>query len=140
MAAALKIAAGLPALLFTLLGVAWWIAPDVAGAQLGMTLLDSVGLSSQIADLASFFLTLGSCALIGLATGDRLWIYPSILLLGFAICGRLIAWAFHDAALAVEMIAVEAVVISLLLLVARELGKQNKIFDGHLKTGGDNAA
>ncbi len=54
---ALKVAAGLPAMAFVLLGLSWWIVPSFASAQLGMTLQDGIGLSSQIGDVASFFLT-----------------------------------------------------------------------------------
>lgn len=118
---ALKVAAGLPAIAFVLLGLGWWIVPEFASAQLGMTLLSGVGLSSQIGDVASFFLTLGACILIGIATGNRVWIYPAILLLALATVGRLLAWAAHDAALATQMIAVEWVVLAILSALSRRL-------------------
>ena len=118
---ALKVAAGLPAIAFVLLGLGWWIVPEFASAQLGMTLLSGVGLSSQIGDVASFFLTLGACILIGIATGNRVWIYPAILLLALATVGRLLAWAVHDAALATQMIAVEWVVLAILSALSRRL-------------------
>ena len=118
---ALKVAAGLPAIAFILLGLSWWIVPDMASAQLGMTLLDGIGLSSQIGDVASFFLTLGACILIGISTNKRFWLYPAIMLLTLATLGRLLAWAFHDAALATRMIAVEWVVLAVLFLLSRRL-------------------
>lgn len=105
------------------IGVGWWVAPGFVGAQLGMTLLSGAGLSTQIGDLASFFLTLGACILIGLATGKRVWLYPPIILLGLAIAGRVIAWLFHDAELLIEAIAVEAGATVLLLFAAKELAK-----------------
>ncbi|HAH10729.1 MAG TPA: hypothetical protein DCL54_03520 [Alphaproteobacteria bacterium] len=123
MSAVLKVIAGVPALGFVLVGIAWWIAPEFAAKMLGMELLAGVGLSSQIADLASFFLTLGGTILIGLVTANRVWLYPPIMLLGLAIVGRLIAWHFHGAALATDMIAVEAVVTTILLLNVRALPK-----------------
>ena len=119
---ALKVAAGLPAVGFVLLGLSWWIVPDFASAQLGMTLLGWIGLSSQIGDVASFFLTLGACILIGIATGNRFWLYPAILLLALATLGRLLAWACHDAALATQMIAVEWIVLAILFFTSRRLG------------------
>jgi len=118
---ALKVAAGLPAVGFVLLGLSWWIVPDFASAQLGMTLLGGIGLSSQIGDVASFFLTLGACILIAIATGNRFWLYPAIMLLALATLGRLLAWAFHDAALATQMIAVEWIVLVVLFFLSRRL-------------------
>ncbi|MEO0696710.1 MAG: hypothetical protein AAFY84_11480 [Pseudomonadota bacterium] len=113
-----KIAAGIPALLLVLLGFAWWVAPDFVTAQLGMTLQRGAGLSTQIGDLASFFITLGACVLIALMSGNRLWFYPAIMLLTFAIVGRWIAWLFHGAELTVGIIAVETALVGLLLLVS----------------------
>ncbi len=117
----LQIAMGLPALAFVVLGAAWWVVPDFAGKQLGMELLSGAGLSTQIADLASFFLTLGICMLMGLATGRRVWLYPAVLLLSIAIIGRLIAWLFHGADLTLAMIAVEVIVITLLVAASRTM-------------------
>ena len=119
--AALKIMTGLPALGFLAVGLAWWIAPQFIATQFRMDLLTGLGLSTQIADLASFFLMLGSAILIGLVSADRVWLYPPILLLGLAVVGRLIAWRFHGADLAIAMLVVEAIVIALLLLNVRHL-------------------
>lgn len=121
MTTALKTAAGLPAFAFILLGLGWWIVPGIASAQLGMDLLGGIGLSSQIGDVGAFFLTLGACILIGISTGNRFWLYPAIMLLALATLGRLAAWAFHDAALATRMIAVEWVVLAVLVLLCRRL-------------------
>lgn len=119
----LQIACALPALAFVILGFAWWAVPEFAGKQLGMELLSGAGLSSQIADLASFFLTLGACILAGLLTSRRVWFYPAILLLGLATIGRLVAWLVHGADLTVGMIAVELVVIALLFGTSRTMDR-----------------
>ncbi len=116
-----KAAAGVPALFFVFVGLAWWLAPEFAAARFGMTMQSGVGLSTQIGDLASFFFTLGGCWLVGLVSGDRVWLYPSIMLLTLAIVGRFIAWLFHDAALAVGMMATEAIIVFLLFLLFRKL-------------------
>ena len=118
-----RVAAGIPGLIFMSIGVGWWIAPGFVGAQLGMTLLSGAGLGTQIGDLASFFLTLGACILIGLATAKRVWLYPPMILLGLAIAGRVIAWLFHDAELLLNAIAVEGSVTVFLIFAARKLGK-----------------
>ena len=117
----LQAAIWLPALAFIFVGLCWWIAPDFIGSQFRMELLEGAGLSTQIADLASFFLTLGCCMLIGLLSRNTVWFIPAILLLGFAILGRLIAWLFHGADLTLDMIFVEVVVIALLLFASRSI-------------------
>jgi hypothetical protein len=56
---ACAVAVSLPVLMFALIGFRWSVAPGFVGAQLGMAYLSGVGLSTQIGDLVSFFLTLG---------------------------------------------------------------------------------
>ncbi len=119
----LKFVAGAPALIFVSIGLGWWVAPGFVSAQLGMPVLTEVGLSTQIGDLGSFFLTLGACILMGLATSQRVWLMPAIMLLAFAIGGRFIAWLFHDAALPLAMIGVEVSVVVVLLLTFRTMAK-----------------
>lgn len=117
----LRIVVGISAVLFASIGVGWWLAPTAVGEQFGMMLLEGRGLSTQIGDLASFFLTLGSCILIGLRTGERIWFYPAIMLLSLAAVSRTIAWVFHDAALAYDMIAVELILSAVLYWVSGTL-------------------
>jgi hypothetical protein len=124
MNAVFKITAGAVALGFVVLGLSWWMAPEIAGTLLRMELQGGVGLSTQIADLAAFFLTLGGAILIGLVSTNRFWFYPPIMLIGFAVVGRLVAWLFHGADFAAGMIAAEAVVIAILLFNLGALGKQ----------------
>jgi hypothetical protein len=120
----LRALAGLPALVFVLVGLAWWIAPGFAGSHFRMDLLSGAGLSTQIADLAAFFLTLGGTILMGLASGARVWFYPPIMLLALALVGRLIAWLVHGAALTLDMIAVEAIVIVILVFNVKASAQQ----------------
>lgn len=116
-----KAIAGLPGVVFVAIGLIWLVAPGFAASQLGMTLFTGVGLSTQIGDLASFFLVMGGSILIALVTGKRVWLYPSVMLLGFAVFGRIVAWAFHGAAFAIDMIAVEVIVIGVLMMVSKKL-------------------
>lgn len=120
-----------PAALFILMGLAWLAAPGFVSPKLGMPLLSGVGLSTQIADLASFFLTLGSCIAIGLMTNNRFWFYPAAMLLGIAAGGRVLAWLLHDAALAGDMIAVEIVLATLLIFAAGKLPGSETTTKGH---------
>lgn len=116
-----RILTGLPGMVFVVIGLIWLVAPGFAASQLGMSLLTGVGLSTQIGDLASFFLVMGSCVLIALKTGQRVWLYPTVMLLGFAAFGRILAWGLHGAAFAIDMIAVEIIVAGLLIMASKKL-------------------
>ena len=117
----IKVLVVLPAILFLTMGVRWLVAPAGVAPEFGLTLETGLGLSSQVGDMSGFFLTLGICMLLAVITGQRTWYYPAILLLSITALGRTIAWLVHDAALAVDMIAVEVVVSALLLYASRRL-------------------
>jgi len=119
-----RLAIGVFSLAFVGVGLAWWIAPELAGALFRMHLLSGAGLSTQIADLASFFMTLGVLMLSGLLRGNGTWWYAAISLLAIAVVGRFLAWSVHGAELPVDMIAVEVGMISLLSLNVRHLAAQ----------------
>ena len=59
--------------LFFGVGLQWILDPSTAAESLGMPLLQDVGLSTQIGDLGSFFITLGSMTLIGVYTKKQYW-------------------------------------------------------------------
>lgn len=120
---ALTVVVGLLGLLFLLIGLRWLVDPTGAAGQLGMPLLDDVGRSTQIGDFAAFFLTLGVLILFALVTSQRIWYYPAAILLGIAAVVRVLAWAVHDATLALDLIAPEVIIAAVLLLAARRLGK-----------------
>ena len=90
--------------------------------EFGLTLETGLGLSSQVGDMASFFLTLGFCMLLGLVTGQRPWFYVGAMILLLAAIGRTLAWLLHDAALAPQ-IGLELVVGVLLLIAAQRLSE-----------------
>ena len=119
----LRVLVILPAILFVVTGVRWWVDPAGSAPQLGMALDQGLGLSSQVGDLSSFFLTLGICILLAVVTGRRIWYYPPILLLSLAAVGRVVAWLVHDAALAPQ-IGVEVVIAILLLVASRRLPRE----------------
>jgi hypothetical protein len=114
----LRILVALPAVFFMVTGLRWVVAPAGVAEQFGMPLLEGVGLSTQVGDLGAFFFAGGLFILIGLVTQKRSWFYAPALLLGFTAIFRVLAWLFHGAAFAVDMIVVELVIASLLLLVA----------------------
>ena len=119
----------IPAILFVVTGIRWLVAPAEVAPSFGLTLSEGIGLSSQVGDLASFFITLGSCMLIALITELRSWYYPPMMLLAIAAIGRTIAWLLHDATLAVSQIMVEVTVALILLLASRRLPQEISIRD-----------
>lgn len=110
-----------PAILFIVMGLRWLVDPAGAAEQLGMPLLDGVGLSSQIGDLAAFFLLIGLFVLTGIVTSERRWFYAPVALLLLAAVSRVLAWALHDAALAVPQIGTELIIAALLWFVSGRL-------------------
>ena len=113
----------LPAVLFLVTGLRWLVDPAGVAPEFGLVLGDGLGLSSQVGDMSSFFLTMGICMLLALVTGRRVWYYPPAMLLLLTAIGRLIAWLLHDAALAPQ-IGVEVVVAVILLVASRRLAEE----------------
>ncbi len=115
----LSVIIALPAVMFIMTGLRWLVDPATAAAQFGMPLLDGIGLSTQIGDLAAFFIAGGMFVFIALITSKRSWYYPPIMLVGFTALFRVLAWLLHDATLAVQMIVSEIVIAVLLLAASR---------------------
>ena len=113
----LRIVAGLVGILFFLNGLQWIISPANVAESLGMPLLEGVGLSTQIGDLGSCFITVGAMTLIGAITTTRHWFYaPSILLLVAALY-RTLSTVLYGAPFVMSAILVE-VVVGLFLIFA----------------------
>ena len=111
--------------LFLLMGLQWLVDPTSAAAGLGMSLLSGSGLSTQIGDLASFFLVVGVFTLCAAVKKNTVWLYTPIALFGFAAVSRLVAFLFHDAALT-DKILVELVLAGFLLFLVKR--KENSFF------------
>lgn len=118
-----RVLVALPAILFVVMGLRWAVDPMGAASGLGMTLMEGVGLSSQIGDLAAFFLGMGIMMLIALISARRSWFQAPALLLALTAVFRLLAWLVHDAALALDMIIVELVVATVLILASSRLAE-----------------
>lgn len=121
----LRIVVALPAIGFLVIGLRWAIDPSTAASDLGMTLLSGLGRSSQIADVGALFLSMGSMILIALITGQRSWFYAPALMLVLVAVLRMLAWIVHDAALALDMVIVEIIVASVLLLASARLSRKS---------------
>ncbi|AMO69085.1 hypothetical protein DOK_07224 [gamma proteobacterium BDW918] len=111
----------IPAIIFIVTGLQFLLDPAAAVKQFGMPLLDGVGRSSQIGDMAGFFLTCGLCVLIAVSTGKRVWFHPAAMLTSITAMGRILAWLLHDAALAINLIAPEIIFTALFLFAASRL-------------------
>ena len=113
----LRVVAGLFGALFLINGLQWIITPATIAEQLGMPLLEGVGLSTQIGDMGSFFITVGAMTLIGVITQARHWFYAPSMLLLVAALYRTLSAALYGAPFVISAIAVE-VVVGLFLIFA----------------------
>jgi uncharacterized membrane protein len=121
----LKAVVALTAVLFASIGLRWLVAPEGVATEFGMILMEGLGLSSQIGDLGAYFLSLAIFILLALATGRRTWYYPPIILLGLTAIMRTMAWIFHGASLAIDMIAVEVIVCAILYIGSLRLADED---------------
>ena len=113
----LRVIAGLVGILFFYNGLLWIISPANVAASLGMPLLEGVGLSTQIGDLGSFFITVGAMTLIGAITTTRHWFYAPSMLLLVAALYRTLSTILYGAPFVMSAILVE-VVVGLFLIFA----------------------
>ena len=124
MRSALRIAIVLLGALFTLQGIVWIGDPGREASRLGMPLLEGAARSTQIGDLAAFFLTAGSTILIGARPGFARLLYVPMGLFGFAAAARTLAWALQGAAFTGRFIAIEVGLAALLLAAALRLDRE----------------
>ena len=113
----LRIVVGLIGILFFLNGLQWIISPANVAESLGMPLLEGVGLSTQIGDLGSFFITVGAMTFIGAITTIRHWFYAPSMLLLVAALYRTLSTLLYGAPFVMSAIVVE-VSVGLFLIFA----------------------
>ena len=121
----LRVIAGLVGILFFLNGLQWIISPANVAASLGMPLLDGVGLSTQIGDLGSFFITVGAMTLIGAITTTRHWFYAPSMLLLVAALYRTLSTLLYGAPFVMSAIVVEVVVGLFLIFVGSKISMED---------------
>ena len=93
----LRIVAGLLGFFFLINGIQWIVNPASIAEQLGMPLLEGAGLSTQIGDIGSFFITIGVMTLFGVITRTRHWFYAPSMLLLIAAIYRTLSTLIYDA-------------------------------------------
>jgi hypothetical protein len=120
---AIKFFAALFGLMLLGIGVCWLVVPTIAAPLIGMAVLQDVAASSQIGDLGAFFFVAGAFALLGLYTGNAALLYTPAALVGAAAVFRIVAWYFHDAAFAAQMIVLELVMCRLFLMARTRISK-----------------
>jgi hypothetical protein len=113
----LRVIAGLAGTLFFLNGLQWIISPANVADSLGMPLLEGVGLSAQIGDMGSFFITIGVMTLIGAITTTRHWFYAPSMLLLVAALYRTLSTILYGAPFVMSAIVVE-ISVGLFLIFA----------------------
>ena len=113
----LRVIAGIAGTLFFLNGLQWIINPASIADSLGMPLLEGVGLSTQIGDLGSFFITVGAMTLIGAITTTRHWFYAPSMLLLVAALYRALSTILYGAPFVMSAIVVE-ISVGLFLIFA----------------------
>ena len=111
----------LPTLLFLLIGLRWLIEPAAVAPEFGFDLGQGLGRSTQVANIASFFLTGSMCGIAALISQNRTWLVPTMMLCLIAALGRTLAWLVHDASFATAQIAVELIITSMLLIAYRRM-------------------
>ena len=117
----LKVLAALASVLLLVSGLRWLIDPTAAAESLGMPLLAGIGRSTQIGDLTAFFVVAGGFGLLGLIRGNGSLLYTPAALMGGAALFRILAAVLQDAALATQMIAVEAILLVVFIAAAQRL-------------------
>lgn len=99
----------IPGLVMLIGGVNFLIRPEVQVENLGMVLLDGVGRSTQLGDLASFFIGSAIFIFMGAALSRGRWVYAGAMLIGGAAIMRILAALVAGAAMAPQFIVPEIV-------------------------------
>ena len=80
-------------LLFGVMGLGFWLAPDRLGARLGVSAIDVAGVSTLRGDFGGAFLLLSALCLFGLWRRSRVLLGLGAALLSLIVAGRLLSWA-----------------------------------------------
>jgi hypothetical protein len=116
-----------PGLLMLNNAVMFVISPAGVAGDLGMPLLEGIGLSTQLADLGAFFTFSAVLIFYGVLNSKGEYLRITALLLGLAAILRVIAWGVNGAAFATELIVAEIVLVIWLLVGAVYIDKSKNL-------------
>ena len=102
-----KFLSSIPAVVFLIIGVFWVMQPGIMAENFGMVLSSGLGLSSQIGDLGSYFVSSALMIFYGIYTNNTHWFYPPILIMLLTALFRTLSTFLHDAPFAADMIGSE---------------------------------
>jgi len=120
----LRITTWILGVVFTLQGLAWMVAPELAASGLGMPLLDGLARSTQVGDFAMFFLLAGGMILLGCRRRRAWLLYVPAAQIGGAALTRTLAWALHGADFATTFIVIEIATGIILVNAAQKLDRE----------------
>lgn len=115
----IKVSLSVVAALFLSIGLGLMVVPSMVTESLGMPLLDGLGRSTQLGDLAGFFTGGAIMIILGILQNKKIWFYCPAILVGLTAVFRFVAWLAHDASAAVPQILLEIVIVVLLYFAAR---------------------
>lgn len=121
---ALRILVGLAGAAGIAAAIAFWLHPDTTAHGVGLAIANATGSATVRADMAGFFGASGVFALLAASRNDGRYAFVVLVLMVFALGGRLIniAPSGYTPALLPPMI-VEIVVIALFAIAARTLAR-----------------
>ena len=110
---------------FLIIGLMWIASPYNAAATFGIfSLSEGIGLSSQLGDTGSYFLSLGIMMIAAVYTQKSIWFYASSIMLSITAVYRILSWLLHDAAFATQFIAAEIFIVLLLLYTSKRISEK----------------
>ena len=110
-----KFLSSIPAVVFLIIGVFWVLQPGIMAENFGMVLSSGLGLSSQIGDLGSYFVSSALMIFYGIYTNNTHWFYPPILIMLLTALFRTLSTFLHDAPFAADMIGSEILFSGILI-------------------------
>lgn len=110
-----KFLSSIPAVVFLIIGVFWVLQPGIMAENFGMVLSSDLGLSSQIGDLGSYFVSSALMIFYGIYTNNTRWFYPPILIMLLTALFRTLSTLLHDAPFAADMIGSEILFSGILI-------------------------
>ena len=110
-----KFLSSIPAVVFLIIGIFWVLQPGIMAENFGMVLSSGLGLSSQIGDLGSYFVSSALMIFYGIYTNNTHWFYPPILIMLLTALFRTLSTLLHDAPFAADMIGSEILFSGILI-------------------------